>query len=73
MVTAKISALVDLSLKESDHASNAFLQWFVTEQVEEEESASEIVERLRLIGNDSAAMFIIDKELGQRVASPQGA
>ena len=73
LVTAKINALVDLALAESDHASNAFLQWFVTEQVEEEESASEIVEQLRLIGDDSGALFLIDKELGQRIASLQEA
>ncbi len=72
LVTGKINSLVDLALKESDHASNAFLQWFVTEQVEEEETASEIVEQLKLVGNDSGALFLIDKELGTRVAaSPQ--
>ncbi len=65
-VSAMINSLVDLSLEESDHASNTFLQWFVTEQVEEEESALEIVEQLKLIGDDTTALFLIDKELGQR-------
>ena len=76
MITDKINKLVDLSLAESDHASNAFLQWFVTEQVEEEESVSEIVDQLKLIGDDRGALFMIDRELGQRVpAAPttQGA
>ncbi len=67
MITEKINKLVDLSLAESDHASNAFLQWFVTEQVEEEESVSELVEQLKLIGDDRGALFMLDKELGQRV------
>jgi ferritin len=69
MITDKINKLVDLSLAESDHASNAFLQWFVTEQVEEEESVSEVVDQLKLIGDDRGALFMIDRELGQRVPS----
>ena len=66
MITEKINKLVDLSLAESDHASNAFLQWFVTEQVEEEESVSEVVDQLKLIGDERGALFMIDRELGQR-------
>ena len=69
MISAKINALVDLSLAESDHASNAFLQWFVTEQVEEEESVSEIVDQLKLIEDDRGALFMLDRELGQRAAA----
>lgn len=65
-VSAKINTLVDLALAESDHASNAFLQWFVTEQVEEEESVSEIVDQLELIADDRGALFMLDRELGQR-------
>lgn len=66
MITEKINKLVDLSLAESDHASNAFLQWFVTEQVEEEESVLDVVDQLTLIGKDQGALFLIDRELGQR-------
>ena len=65
-VSAKINTLVDLALAESDHASNAFLQWFVTEQVEEEESVLEIVDQLKLIGDERGALFMLDRELGQR-------
>jgi ferritin len=71
MITDRINKLVDLSLAESDHASNAFLQWFVTEQVEEEESVSEVVDQLKLIGDNPAALFMLDKELGQRTAAQQ--
>lgn len=69
MITEKINKLVDLSLAESDHASNAFLQWFVTEQVEEEESVLQVVDQLTLAGNDRGALFMVDRELGQRKAS----
>lgn len=70
-VTQKIYDLVDLSLEIRDHASNTFLQWFVTEQVEEEATVSEIVQQLKLVGNDGNGLFLMDRELGQRV--PVGA
>ena len=67
-VTGLINDLVDLSLREKDHAANAFLQWFITEQVEEEATAQEIGGKLKLIGDNPAAVFMIDRELGQRPA-----
>ncbi|MGE4559703.1 MAG: ferritin [Desulfobulbus sp.] len=66
-VTSLINDLVDLAISEKDHATNNFLQWFVSEQVEEEASASEIVERLKLIKDNSSGLFMIDAELGKRV------
>ena len=66
MVTSKIYDLVDLSLEVRDHATNTFLQWFVTEQVEEEATASDIIQQLKLIGNDGNGLFMLDRELGQR-------
>ena len=57
---------MDLSLREKDHAANTFLQWFVTEQVEEEASAQEIRDKLKLVGDNPVALFMIDQELGQR-------
>ncbi len=69
-VTGLIHQLVDLAQAERDHATNAFLQWFVTEQVEEEASANDIVQRLRLIGNDANALFVLDRELATRVFTP---
>jgi ferritin len=65
-VTALINDLVDLSLGEKDHAANTFLQWFVTEQVEEEATAQAILEKLKLVGDDGVAIFMLDGELGQR-------
>jgi len=66
-VTSLIHDLVDLSLSEKDHAANTFLQWFVTEQVEEEAAAQEIRDKLRLVSDSPVALFMIDQELGQRV------
>jgi ferritin len=70
MVTALINKLVDLALDERDHASNNFLQWFVSEQVEEEASVSAVRDRLKLVGDDSAGMFALDMELGKRIFTP---
>ena len=67
-VTGLINDLVDLSLREKDHAANTFLQWFVTEQVEEEASAQEIRDKLRMVKDNPVALFMIDRELGQRTA-----
>ena len=65
-VTSLINDLVDLSLGEKDHASKIFLQWFVTEQVEEESAARTIVGRLKLIGDSPMPLYMLDRELGQR-------
>ena len=76
-VTALINDLVNLALGEKDHATHIFLQWFVTEQVEEEDSANEVVQKIKLMGDASGGMFMLDRELGQRIftppAQPQGA
>lgn len=69
-VTGLIHDLVNLAIAEKDHATNNFLQWFVDEQVEEEESSSEVAEKLKLIGDGTAGMFMLDNDLGQRVFMP---
>ena len=69
-VTGLIHDLVNLAIAEKDHATNNFLQWFVDEQVEEEESSSEVTEKLKLIGDGTAGMFMLDNDLGQRVFMP---
>jgi ferritin len=66
-VTGMINELVDLAVETRDHATNNFLQWFVSEQVEEEASADEVVQKLKLVGDDPSGLFMIDQELGQRV------
>ncbi len=65
-VTAMINDLYGLAVRESDYASQTFLQWFVTEQVEEEKNAGDVVETLRMVGDKSEALFLLDRELGRR-------
>lgn len=69
-VTALINNLVDVAIAEKDHASNIFLQWFVTEQVEEEASVGGVLERMKMIKDDSAGLFALDMELAKRVFVP---
>ena len=66
-VTGLINKLVDLAIKEKDHATNTFLQWFVTEQVEEEASANEVVQKLKLVGEAQGGLFMLDQEMSQRL------
>jgi len=66
-VTELINNLIDVALDVRDHAAKAFLDWFITEQVEEEATVGEIVARLRLIGDDSSGLFLLDSELSKRV------
>lgn len=68
-VTKRINELVDTAIEERDHATNIFLQWFVTEQVEEEDSVNEVLAKLKLVGNEGG-LFMLDKELGARVFTP---
>jgi ferritin len=66
-VTSRINGLVDLAIAESDHATNAFLQWFVTEQVEEEASAKDIADQLRFVQGDGRGLLMLDREMAARV------
>ncbi len=66
IVTKKIHELVDLSLKENDHATHNFLQWFVAEQVEEEAAADDICKQLKFVNGEAGATFLIDRELSKR-------
>lgn len=66
-VTKMINDLVNLAKHENDHATEAFLQWFVTEQVEEEANATEVLQKLELIGKDGNGLLIIDSQLATRV------
>ena len=69
-ITGRIDDLVNLAIKEKDHASNAFLQWFVNEQVEEETSVDSVVQQLTMAEKAPGALFMMDRELGQRTFSP---
>jgi len=70
-VTGMIHNLVDLAKKEKDHASMGMLQWFVDEQIEEEDSTDTIVQKLKMVGNSSQGLLMIDRELSARKAEPE--
>jgi ferritin len=65
-VTGLINDLVKLAREENDPATEIFLQWFVTEQVEEEKSADEVVQAVKMIQDNPPAVLMLDRELGQR-------
>ncbi len=65
-VTRLINELYQLAIDEKDYATQVMLQWFIDEQVEEEASAEEILEKLKMIGDKKHALLMLDRELGQR-------
>ena len=72
-VTSLINNLMSLAVEEKDFAAQSRLNWFVDEQVEEEENATELIQKLRLIGNNGYGLYQLDQELAARVytqASP---
>ena len=69
-VTGLINELIYLARDQKDNASEIFLQWFVTEQVEEEDNVSKVLGQLKLIKDSMQALFIMDKEMAQRVFTP---
>ena len=72
-VTSLINNLMALAVEEKDFAAQSRLNWFVDEQVEEEENATELIQKLRLIGNNGYGLYQLDQELAARVytqASP---
>ena len=66
-VTLLINDLVNIAIATGDHATNNYLQWFVAEQVEEEASAAEVVQKLTLTGESGPELLVMDRELSQRV------
>lgn len=72
-VSQSINECVTLALEEKDHMTNGFLQWFVTEQVEEEASADDLVQKLKLIGDNASGLFLLDNELSKRTFTPEEA
>ena len=72
-ITKSINELMDLAVKENDHALISFLKWFIDEQVEEESNVSRILNRLKLIGGEGQGLLMIDAELALRVFTPPAA
>ena len=69
-ITERINNLVNIATEEKDHATKSFLNWFVDEQVEEEDNVNNVVQKLRLLGNDGGGMFMMDRDLATRVFTP---
>ncbi|MBT8507178.1 ferritin [Methanomicrobiaceae archaeon CYW5] len=71
-VTARIENLMNIAIEEKDHASASMLQWFINEQVEEEENAKSIVDQLKLVSGETGKglLYMLDKDLAARVYHP---
>jgi ferritin len=68
-ITQSINEWMDLAIAEKDHATQIFLQWYVTEQVEEESNDQEILAQLKLIGANSQGLMLLDKDLAARITT----
>src|SRR5690606_9956166 len=62
-VTASINLVVDLCLKEKDYTTHNFMQWYVSEQIEEETLARTLIDKLALIGTDKGGLYLFDRDL----------
>ncbi|HUS90251.1 MAG TPA: ferritin [Phycisphaerae bacterium] len=69
-VTSLINSLVKIAREEGDTASEVLLQWYVTEQVEEEASADQVIQKLKLMADAPGGLFLLDQQLGQRAFTP---
>ena len=67
-ISGLITKLYELSIKENDHPTQIMLQWFITEQVEEEKTAIGIVEQLKMVGDSPVSLMMMDRQLGARSA-----
>ena len=66
LVTSLINNLYAVAVEEKDYASEIFLQWFITEQVEEEKSAQDVIDVLESVGEKGHALFMLDRQLASR-------
>ncbi len=71
-VTAEINSVVDTCLKEKDYTTHNFMQWYVSEQIEEETLARNILDKLKLIGSDKGGLYIFDRDLESTNAALEG-
>lgn len=70
-VSAKIRDLYGLAVKQNDYEAQVFLQWFITEQIEEEKTANDIIQTLKRTGDDGHALLMVDRELAARQPAPE--
>jgi ferritin len=73
VVTESINQLVDICLQEKDYSTHNFVQWYVSEQLEEEALARSILDKLRLIGGDKGGMYMFDRDLERAATAAEGA
>jgi ferritin len=71
-VSNEINALVELCMQEKDYTTHNFLQWYVAEQIEEETLARNIIDKLKLIGEDKGGMYSFDRDLDPSSGGTQG-
>ncbi|MBL4705996.1 MAG: ferritin [Flavobacteriales bacterium] len=72
-VTDKINNIVDVCLTEKDYTTHNFIQWYVAEQLEEEALARDIMDKLQMIGNEKAGLYLFDRDLDQLMPADQSA
>ena len=72
LVSNEINKLVDVCLKEKDYTTHNFLQWYVSEQIEEEALARKIMDKLKMIGNDSGGLYFFDRDIAGMAATEEG-
>lgn len=72
-VTESINNLVDICLQEKDYTTHNFIQWYVSEQLEEEALARTILDKIKLIGNDKGGMYMFDRDLENSAIQPDPA
>ncbi len=65
-ISQRIYDLMDLAHKEKDHATHEFLEWFVEEQVEEEKSVQDVLDKIKLVQDSPTGFYLLDQELGER-------
>ena len=70
-VSKSINDLVDISLQEKDYATHNFLQWYVSEQIEEEALARNILDKINLIGDDKSGFYLFDNDIKQLIVTPE--
>lgn len=70
-VTESINNVVDICLQEKDYSTHNFIQWYVSEQLEEEALARTILDKIKLIGNDKAGLYLLDRDLETSAIQPE--
>ncbi len=69
-ITTCINKIYELALEEKDYALQSFIKWYIDEQVEEEANITELIEKMKLIGDEGSVLYLFDAELAQRTHTP---